>query len=75
VKIDNRFARNRRVTRTARMGRDCRYSKRYSFSTRHLPRGLRPRGRKLILRVKVSFQGNSRLQPDLSPTRRVRVRR
>jgi len=75
VKIGVRFARNRRVVRGARMGRNCRYSKRVSFPVSRLPRALRARSKALTVRVAVRFQGNAALLPDVSPTRRMNVRR
>jgi len=75
VKIGVRFARNRRVVRGARMGRNCRYSKRVSFPVSRLPRALRARDKALTVRVAVRFQGNAALLPDVSPTRRMNVRR
>jgi len=75
VKIGVRFARNRRVVRGARMGRNCRYTKRISFPVRRLPRALRARGKTLTVRVAVRFQGNAALLPDVSKTRRMKVRR
>ena len=75
VKIGVRFARNRRVTRTARMRSNCRYSVRISFPVRRLPRSLRSRSKTLIVQVAARFQGNAGLRPDLSPTKRMKVRR
>lgn len=75
VKVGVRFADNRRVTRVARMGSNCRYSVRVSFPVRRLPRSLRPRSRTLLLRVAARFQGNAGLQTDVSPTRRIKVTR
>jgi hypothetical protein len=75
VKIGVRFPRNRRVTRIARIAADCRYSKRVAFPVRRLPRAMRARSKALIVRVAVRFQGNAGLEPDVSPTRRVKVRR
>ena len=75
VKIRVRFARNRHVTRIARMGRNCRYSKRVSFPVSRLPRALRARDKTLTVRVAVRFQGNAALLPDVSKTRRMKVRR
>jgi len=75
IKIGTRAGVRRAATRVGRMGRNCRYAKRYLFPVRRLPPRLRPRNRKLVLRIKVRYQGNSRLKPDLSPTKRVRVRR
>ena len=75
IKIGTRAGVRRAATRVGRMGRNCRYAKRYSFPVHRLPPRLRPRNRKLVLRIKVRYQGNSRLKPDLSPTKRVRVRR
>jgi len=74
VKMGVRFARNRRVVSGARMGANCRYSKRVSFPVRRLPRALRARRKVLIVRVAVRFQGNAGLLPDVSPTRRFKVR-
>ena len=75
VKIGVRFARNRRVTRTARMGSNCRYSARISFPVRRLPRSLRSGSKALIVRIAARFQGNAGLRTDLSPTTRMKVRR
>jgi len=75
VKIGVRFARNRRVTRIARMDKKCRYSKRISFPVRRLPRAMRSRRKTLIVRVAARFQGNAGLRADLSPTRRIKVQR
>ncbi len=75
VKIGVRFARSRRVVGGARMGANCRYSKRVSFPVRRLPRALRARRKVLVVRVAVRFQGNAGLLPDVSPTRRIKVRR
>ena len=75
VKIRVRFARNRHVTRIARMGRNCRYSKRVSFPVSRLPRALRARDKTLTVRVAARFQGNAALLPDVSKTRRMKVRR
>jgi len=75
VKIGVRFARNRRVTRTARMRRNCRYAARISFPVRRLPRPLRAGRKTLIVRVAARFQGNAGLRTDLSPTKRMKVRR
>ena len=75
VKIGVRFAGNRRVTRTARMRSNCRYAARISFPVRRLPRSLRPRRKTLILRIAARFQGNAGLRTDLSPTKRMKVRR
>jgi len=75
VTIGVRFAGNRRVTRRVRMGSNCRYSARISFPLRRLPRALRSSRKALIARVAARFQGNAVLQTDLSPTRRLKVRR
>jgi len=75
VKIGVRFAGNRRVTRTARMTSKCRYTARIAYPLRRLPRALRPRRKTLILRVAARFQGNAGLRTDLSPTKRIKVRR
>jgi hypothetical protein len=75
MKIGTRAGRRRVATRTARMGRNCRYKARYTFAARKLPKRLRPRKRTLVLRIAVRYQGNSRLRGDLSPTKRVKVRR
>jgi len=75
VKIGVRFARSRRVVSGVRMGANCRYSKRVSFPVRRLPRAVRARRKVLVVRVAVRFQGNAGLLPDVSPTRRIKVRR
>jgi hypothetical protein len=75
IKIGTRAGTRRAATRTGRMGRNCRYAKRYSFPVRRLPPRLRQRDRKLVLRILVRYQGNSLLKPDLSPPKRVTVRR
>jgi TolB protein len=75
LKMGIRFAKSRRVTRTARMGANCRYAKRVAFAVRRLPRALRARSKPVILRVAVRFQGNGGLLTDVSPTRRMKVRR
>jgi hypothetical protein len=75
IKIGTRAGRRRVATRVGRMGRACRYSKRYTFATRRIPKRLRPRNRKLVLRITIRYQGNSQLKPDLSPAKRVKVRR
>ncbi len=75
LKIGVRFAKSRRVTRVARMGANCRYSKRVVFPVRRLPRASRARSTPVILRVAVRFQGNRGLLTDVSPTRRMKVRR
>ncbi len=75
LKMGIRFATSRRVTRVARMGANCRYSKRVAFPVRRLPRASRARSKPVIVRVAVRFQGNSRLLSDVSPTRRIKVRR
>jgi hypothetical protein len=75
IKIGTRAGRRRVATRSGRMGRNCRYKARYTFAARKLPKRLRPRNRTLVLRIAVRYQGNSQLKGDLSPTKRVRVRR
>lgn len=75
IKIGTRAGVRRAATRIGRMGRNCRYAKRYSFPVRRLPPRLRPRDRALVLRILVRYQGNSVLKPDLSPPRRVKVSR
>jgi len=75
IKIATRAGSRRVATRSARMGRNCRYSTRYAFDARRLPNRLRPRSRTLVLGIAVRYQGNSQLRGDLSPTKRVRVRR
>ncbi len=75
LKMGIRFATSRRVTRVARMGANCRYSKRVAFPVRRLPRASRARSKPVIVRVAVRFQGNRGLLSDVSPTRRVKVRR
>jgi hypothetical protein len=75
IKIGTRAGSRRVATRVGRMGRNCRYTKRYSFPSRRLPARLRPRNRTLIIRILVRYQGNARLKSDLSPPRRVKVRR
>jgi len=75
IKIGTRAGRTKAATRTGRMGRNCRYSARYSFPARRLPKRLRPRKRTLVLSILVRYQGNSQLRGDLSPPRRVKVRR
>ena len=75
IKIATRAGGRLVATRTARMGRNCRYSTRYAFAVRRLPNRLRPRSRTLVLGIAVRYQGNSQLRGDLSPTKRVRVRR
>jgi hypothetical protein len=75
LKIGTRAGGRRVRTKTARMGRNCRYAKRYSFAARKLPKRLRPRRRALVLSVLVRYQGNSQLRGDLSPPKRVKVRR
>jgi len=75
IKIGTRAGGRRVRTQTARMGRNCRYSKTYTVAARRLPPGLRPRNRTLVLRIAVRFQGNAQLRADLSPTKRVKVRR
>ncbi|MBA3305243.1 MAG: hypothetical protein H0U25_04875, partial [Thermoleophilaceae bacterium] len=47
----------------------------YAFAARRLPKRLRQRSRTLVLTVVIRFQGNSRLKGDLSPPKRVKVRR
>ena len=67
---------NRRLgTVRTRMGSNCRFSKSARVSVRRLPRGLRPRGRRVVLRVSYRFLGNAGLLPDTSPTARTRVKR
>lgn len=75
VKVGIRFARNRRLTRVVRMRSNCRYTVGVSLPVRRLPRALRSRGKTLLIRVAARFQGNSRLRTDLSPTKRLKVRR
>ena len=75
LKIGTRAGGRRVVTRIARMGTNCRYTKQYSFPVKRLPRRLRPRSKRLVLNVSVRYQGNAGLNPDLSPTRPVKVRR
>ncbi len=75
LKMGVRFAKSRRVTRTARMGANCRYSTRVAFPVRRLPRASRARSKPVIVRVAVRFQGNRGLLSDVSPTRRIKVRR
>lgn len=75
VEVGVRFARNSRVTRVTRMGSNCRYSARVSVPLRRVPRSLRPRRKTLVLRVAARFQGNAGLRTDLSPTKRMKVRR
>ncbi len=75
LKIGTRAGSQRVASRNARMGSNCRYSARYTFSVRRLPRRLRPRARTLVLRVVLRFQGNSVLRGDLSPPKRIKVRR
>ncbi len=75
IKIGTRAGARRAATRIARMAPNCRYAKRYSFPLRRLPPRLRPRRRTLVLRILVRYQGNAVLKPDLSPPKRVRVRR
>ncbi len=75
IKIGTRAGRRRVATRTARMGRNCRYSARYTIPARRLPQRLRPRNRTLVLSILVRYQGNSLLTSDLSPPRRAKVRR
>jgi hypothetical protein len=75
IKIGTRAGARRARTQIARIGNDCRYAKKYSFPVRRLPPRLRPRGRTLVLRIKVRYQGNAQLRGDLSPTKRVKVRR
>jgi len=75
IKVGMRAGGRRVATRVARMGRNCRYSTRYSFAARRLPRRLRPRSRTLVIQILVRYQGNSRLRGDLSPPKRVKVRR
>ncbi len=61
--------------RIGQMGANCRYSKKYSFPVRRLPPRLRPRDKPLVLTVAIRFQGNEGLKPDLSPPKRIKVRR
>ncbi len=75
LKVGVRFAKSRRVTRTARLGANCRYSTRVAFPVRRLPLASRARNKPVILRVAVRFQGNAGLLSDVSPTRRIKVRR
>jgi hypothetical protein len=75
IKIGTRAGRRRMATRSGRMARNCRYKARYTFAARRLPRRLRPRRRTLVLKVLVRYQGNSQLKGDLSPPKRVRVKR
>jgi len=75
LKIGTRAGPLRVATRSARMGRDCRYSANYAFAARRLPQRLRPRSRTLVVRVLVRYQGNSLRQGDLSPPKRIKVRR
>lgn len=75
IKIGTRAGLRRTATRIGRMGRNCRYAKKYSFPVRRLPPRLRPRNRTVILRVLIRFQGNAGLKPDLSPPKRIKVRR
>ncbi len=77
LKIGVRFTKSRRVTRLARMGTDCRYSKRFAFPVRRLLRGASRASSVpvIILGVAVRFQGNAGLLSDVSPTRRIKVRR
>jgi len=75
VEVGVRVARNSRVTRVTRMGSNCRYSARVSVPLRRVPRSLRPRRKTLVLRVAARFQGNAGLRTDLSPTKRMKVRR
>jgi len=75
LRIGTRAGGRRVVTRIARMGTNCRYTKQYSFPVSRLPRRLRSRSKRLVLSVSVRYQGNAGLGPDLSPTRPVKVRR
>jgi hypothetical protein len=75
IKIGTRAGGRRVAMQTGRMGSNCRYSKRYTFAARRLPKRLRPRARTLVLTVLVRYQGNAQLRGDLSPPKRVKVRR
>ena len=75
LKIGTRAGGRRVVTRIARMGSNCRYAKLYTFPVKRLPRRSRRGSKKLVLNVSVRYQGNAGLNPDLSPTRPVKVRR
>lgn len=67
---------NRRLqTVRTTMRSNCRFTKSARVSVRRLPRGLRPRRRRVVLLVSYRFRGNSELLPARSPTARKRVKR
>jgi len=75
MKIGTRAGGRRMATRPGRMGANCRYTARYTFAARQLPKRLRSRRRTLVLTVVLRYQGNSQLKGDLSPPKRIKVRR
>lgn len=75
VKVGLRIANRRRGLRRVKMTTACRYKVTFTVQVRRLPRRLRSRNRVIIARVTARFQGNRGLRPDLSPTRRARVKR
>jgi len=59
--------------RAAGLGSACRYATTLTFATRTLPQRLRPRARRVIVKVSTSYGGNAQLAPDSAPSVRKRV--
>ena len=65
----------RRAGKRARVKSTCRYASTLSFRVKALPRRLRPRGRRLVVRVRSRYNGTAKRAPDNAPSRLRRVRR
>ncbi len=65
----------RRASKRARIRSSCKYATTLSFRVKSLPKRLRPRQRRLLVRVKSRYNGTTKRRPDNAPSRLERVRR
>lgn len=63
----------RRDRRIVKVDSSCRYTVTLSYSVRRLPQRLRPRARRLLVRVTASYRGTTRLLPVRPPSTLRRV--
>lgn len=63
----------RRDRRIVKVNSSCRYTVKLSYRVRSLPRRLRPRARRLLVRVAAGYKGTTRLLPAKPPSALRRV--
>lgn len=73
IAVGVRSGGRRRARRMIRVNSRCRYAATLRFAVRRLPRRLRSRDRRLLVRVAVSYRGTSKIVPARPPSSLRRV--